>query len=62
MMNKNLLAFLYFTLIDYGLPEEFEEELLKHSCKGTMLAARHRCTWDKVIQVLTMEDDRLVQG
>ena len=31
MMNKNLPAYLYHTLIEHGLPEEFVEELLEQS-------------------------------
>jgi hypothetical protein len=39
MMNKNLPAYLYHTLIDYNLPADFVEDLLAHSCEATMLGA-----------------------
>ena len=60
MMNKNLLAFLYYTLVNHGLPELLVEDLLEHSCEATMLATKHCCKWDKVNRILTTDD--LVQA
>jgi hypothetical protein len=59
MMNKNLPAYLYHTMIDYGLPATFVEDLLKNSCEATMLASRHRCKWDTATKTLTTEEDKV---
>jgi hypothetical protein len=48
MMNKNLPAFLVNVLKEQGLSEEFIDDLLKNSCKATMLAKMHQCKWDPV--------------
>jgi hypothetical protein len=56
MMNKNLPAFLSYTLKEQGLPDEFVRELLQRSCKATMLADMHRCKWDAATWILTTED------
>ena len=57
MMNKNLPAYLYHTLIEHGLPVEFVGELLEQSCEATMLAERHRCKWDTATKTLTTVED-----
>ena len=59
MMNKNLPAYLYHTLLDFGLPEDFIEDLLQHSCEAMMLAERHCCKWDKENRTLTTADDEI---
>lgn len=59
MMNKNLPAYLYHTLIDYDLPADFVEDLLKNSCEATMLAERHRCKWDPTTKTLTTAEDSI---
>ena len=59
MMNKNLPAYLYHTLIEHGLPEDFVEELLEKSCEATMLAERHRCKWDTATKTLTTVEDSI---
>jgi len=59
MMNKNLPAYLYHTLIEHGLPEDFVEELLEKSCEATMLAERHRCKWDTATKNLTTVEDSI---
>jgi hypothetical protein len=57
MMNNNLTAFLFHTLQDQGLPNDFIDSLLKNSCEATMLADMSRCTWDSVNWVLTTKDE-----
>jgi hypothetical protein len=57
MMNKNLPAFLFHTLKEQGLPDEFIDKLLQKSCEATMLADMHCCKWDAVNQALTTEED-----
>jgi hypothetical protein len=59
MMNKNLPTYLYHTLLDFGLPEDFIEDLLQHSCEATILAEWHRCKWDKENRTLTTVDDKI---
>jgi hypothetical protein len=59
MMNKNLPAYLYHSLIEHGLPQEFVEDLLDHSCEATMLAERHRCKWDTATKTLTTAEDSI---
>ena len=59
MMNKNLPTYLYHTLLDFGLPEDFIEDLLQHSCEAMMLAERHCCKWDKENRTLTTADDEI---
>ena len=59
MMNKNLPAYLYHTMIDYGLPAAFIEDLLENSCEATMLASRYRCKWDTATRTLTTDDDKV---
>ena len=59
MMNKNLPAYLYHTMIDYGLPATFVEDLLENSCEATMLASRHRCKWDTATRTLTTDEDNV---
>jgi hypothetical protein len=59
MMNKNLPAYLYHTLIEHGLPEDFVEELLEKSCEAMMLAERHRCKWDLATKTLTTVEDSI---
>lgn len=57
MMNKNLPAYLFHTMMDYGLPEEFITDLLENSCEATLLAERHHCKWDSATRTLTTVDD-----
>jgi hypothetical protein len=52
MMNKNLPAFLFHTLQEQGLPNDFIDSLLRNSCEGTMFPVN----W-----VLTTEDDLLIK-
>ena len=59
MMNNNLPAYLYHTLIEHRLPEDFVEELLEKSCEATMLAERHRCKWDTATKTLTTVEDSI---
>ena len=59
MMNKNLPAYLYHTLIEHGLPQDFVDELLENSCKASMLAERHRCKWDTATNTLTTVKDSI---
>ena len=59
MMNKNLPAYLYHVLMERGLPEEFMQDLLEHSCEATLLADRHRCKWDTATKTLTMAEDNI---
>jgi hypothetical protein len=59
MMNKNLPAYLYHTMIDYGLPDYFVEDLLGNSCEATMLASRHHCKWDSATRTLTTDEDKV---
>ena len=59
MMNKNLPAYLYHTMIDYGLPAAFIEDLLENSCEATMLASRYRCKWDTATRTLTTDDNKV---
>ena len=59
MMNKNLPAYLYHTLLEHGLPQDFVEDLLEHSCEATMLAERHRCKWDAATKTLTTAEDSI---
>ena len=59
MMNKNLPAYLYHTMINYGLPATFVEDLLENSCEATMLASRHRCKWDTATRTLTTDEDNV---
>ena len=59
MMNKKLPAYLYHTLIEHRLPEDFVEELLEKSCEATMLAERHRCKWDTATKTLTTVEDSI---
>jgi hypothetical protein len=56
MMNKNLPAFLFHTLKEQGLPDEFIAELLQRSCEVTMLAEMSRCKWDVTTRTLMTED------
>jgi hypothetical protein len=57
MMNKNLPAFLSYTLKEQGLPDDFVKELLQRSCEVTMLADMSRCKWDTNTRTLTTEDE-----
>jgi hypothetical protein len=57
MMNKNLSAFLVYVLKEQGFPKELIDDLLKNSCKATMLAKMHQCKWDPVNQVLITEEE-----
>ena len=59
MMNKNLPEYLYHTLIEHGLPEEFVEDLLSKLCEATMLAVWHSCKWDMATKTLTTAEDRI---
>ncbi len=57
-MNKNLPAFLSYTLKEQGLPDDFVKELLQRSCKATMLVDMSHCKWDVNTKTLTTEDER----
>ncbi len=57
MMNKNLPAFLFYTLKEQGLPDDFLAELLQRSCEATMLADMSRCKWDAATKTLTTMDE-----
>jgi hypothetical protein len=46
MMNKNLPAFLSNMSKEQGLPEEFIDDLIKKSCKASLMADMHHCKWD----------------
>ena len=59
MMNKNLPVYLYHTLFEHGLPQDFVEDLLEHSCEATMLAERHQCKWDTATKTLTTAEDSI---
>ncbi len=58
MMNKKLPTFLFHTLKEQGLPDEFVAELLQQSCEATMLAEMSRCKWEMTTRTLTTEDER----
>jgi hypothetical protein len=57
MMNKNLPAFLFHTLQEEGLPNNFIDSLLRNSYEATMLANMSHCTWNLVNPVLITEDE-----
>jgi hypothetical protein len=59
MMNKNLPAFLQYTLKEQGLPDGFITDLLKNSCEASMLAEMSRCTWDAKTRTLTTAEESM---
>ena len=56
-MQKNVAAYLWFYLLDQGMPEEFIRRLLDESCDPTLIRATKECTWDKATRVLTTPAD-----
>ncbi len=55
MMNKNLPAYVCFSLQDQGLPELFLLELLKQFFCQTLVAEINSCAWDLDSGVLTTQ-------
>ena len=43
MMNKNLPAYLWHTLLDQGFPEDFITNLLNSSCEAATVADCFKC-------------------
>ncbi len=57
MMNKNLPAFLWHTLLEQGFPEEFITKLIQGTCKVALVTEMHKCKWDSSTQTLTTPEE-----
>ena len=46
MMDKNVVAYLKFYLIQEGMGKKFVNDLLSETCDPTLLHAAVKCRWD----------------
>jgi hypothetical protein len=53
MMHKNLLAFLFHLLTEVGFTDDFIKDLLKRTCKASLVAEMPLCKWDRPTHTLT---------
>ncbi len=58
MMNRNLPAYLCYTLQEQGFPDDFIKALLERSCKAATVAESFNYQWDKATKTLTSEKDK----
>jgi hypothetical protein len=58
MMNKNLPAYLWYTLKEQGFPEDFIMDILKKSCKAATVADQFKYKWDEENKSLISEKDK----
>jgi hypothetical protein len=57
MMNKNLMAFLYYMLLEMDFTEEIVKLLIKKSCEASLVRAVPMCKWDSKTRTLTTPED-----
>lgn len=53
MMNKNVAAYVFHTLLAEGVDEKFLQDLLRRSCLSSLYQDIPNCTWDAKTRVLT---------
>ncbi len=58
MMNKQVVAFLYYFLKDAALPVKFIMDLLRATCDATLVAEIKDCDWDLNTQTLTTPQEK----
>jgi hypothetical protein len=58
MLNKNLLAYLHFTLKEQGFLSEFVKTLLDKACKAATVATSYKYKWDETAHNLVSDDDK----
>jgi hypothetical protein len=57
MMHKNVPAFLFHILTDAGFTNDFIKELLRRTCKASLVAKVPLCKWDSATRSLTNPAD-----
>jgi hypothetical protein len=57
MMNKQFLAYAYYTLKDNGLKDDFLIPLLQSSCDNTLTGQIRDCTWDAKKGILSTTEE-----
>ena len=62
MMDKNVVAYLKFYLIQAGMEKGFVNRLLSQTCDPSLLHEAANCKWDRETWVLTTPEDKESEG
>jgi hypothetical protein len=58
MMNKQVVAFLFYFLKDASLPQKIVMDLIKATCNATLVAKIPECKWDPKTQTITTPHEK----
>lgn len=58
MMNRNLPAYLCFTLHELGFPDDFIKSLVERACEAATVAKSFKYQWDETTKSLTSKKEK----